>query len=161
MRAGGITVEIERLPSVLSKLRRDDLFAASWRRALERATVLVKERVPEVAPRDSGRLAASRAHRLDARPVPRYGVVSVQAVRGKARYPFVLQAGHRRPKGMTRRQARVAPAGSLIELHYRRGRLAGQSTRGWLNRAARSVQSRVNSILANAAREIERRWQSP
>lgn len=178
-RPSTFSVEIEGLGRLVAKLRHEDpIYAAPWREALQRATLTTEAEAKRVAPTASGRLRASIGHRLDARPVPRWGMVSTDATAADGtRYPFVLQAGRRSPKRgriqVTTKRGRVttrlagrrawrritAEAGNWISLHYRSGSRRGQSTRAWLNLALRATQQKINGLLQEAARKIEREWE--
>jgi hypothetical protein len=162
----------------LSKLQRflreaEPFYARPWKEALERATQQTEQEAEKVAPVASGKLRASITHRMDARPIPKWGIVSTDATAADGtRSPFVLQGGHRTPRrgfqtidtGKKSRTVLVskrnwrkmsATAGTLINLHYRG---TGRSTRGWLNKALAMMRSRINSILQDAERKIEREW---
>ena len=170
-------IEILGINKILRHLKQDSpVHAQPWRAAVQEATVLVEQEAMKVAPSASGHLRASITHRLDPRPVPRWGIVSTDATAADGtRYGFVLQSGKRTPKrrgvrvekvsksgkvsrrqvGRRAFQAMTAKAGRWISLHYAG---SGRSTRAWLNRALDVNQGRVNSILDKAATAIERRW---
>lgn len=141
-----VEVKIDGLRSLLGKFRGEPVYARAWRRALHRVSLAVKLEARQRAPKLSGRTAKGVYYRMDRHPVPLYSVVSDRARRKGVRYPFVLEAGHRRSK-----------RGRDVPLHYRG---TGRSTRGWFSSLQNEVQGWVNRELREAVRLIEERWEA-
>lgn len=155
-------VEIRGLSKLTRNLAADHLLADTWRKAMERVTQEAESEAKDRAPHLTGKLRASLTHRLDARPIPLYGVVTANAENKGFRYPFALDAGHRTPgrphrRGVTvkrwRRQSYMR--GTLIQLHYAG---TGKSTAKWFSGSVDKIQGKINNILNDAARRIEQQW---
>ncbi len=155
-------IAIEGLNQLRKKLSTDYLLGGNtWRGAMSEATLLAKSSAAKNAPKASGQLGGTLTHRLDARPVPKYGIVMANAQNRGFRYGFALEAGFRTPKkargiGRKRWRAAVKETGGRIALHFRG---TGKSTRGWFRGSLLDVQRRINGILDKAARKIEQRWE--
>ncbi|MDO8704076.1 MAG: hypothetical protein Q7J84_03940 [Sulfuricaulis sp.] len=127
------------------KLQKGALYRDAWKEAMLTATEVVEKKAIKNAPKQTGALKAGIKHKLDPSPVPLYGIVSTNAMRGGVRYPFVLNSG--KGKG-----------GSVLHQRHGGKKSRGKGTRGWFSRALAGNQNRVNRILARAARLIERAW---
>jgi len=131
-----VNVQIEGLAALRRKLRKDVLLAPPLQAAMAATVGDAVQLVERAAPRRSGRLAASITHRIDARPVPTWGRVSVTARRRSRAYP----RGYRYPR--------------LLE--YGAKSRHQRWFRGTINPARTALRRHVES----ASRYIERVWAS-
>lgn len=148
---------------VLGKLSQaNPIYAKPFRAAMNQAWEIVSKRAHERAPRESGATEEGLGGRIDARSVPLWATVTLAgAPKGGFRYPWVVEAGRRRPKGQgyasIGRYTRMFKP--TIILHYRSGPRLGRKTRGWFKGSLTGAKKRIDALLTKAAREIESQWQ--
>jgi hypothetical protein len=113
-----ISLKVEGLSELISRAKSDELLARPWRRALGRISFNIKKMVRAEAEVHSlsGRTARGVFYKMPKTPMPLYSFVSDRAKRKGARYPFVINAGHRKGKN------------GDVQLHWRG---TSQSTAGW------------------------------
>ena len=129
-----LNIQVEGLAELQRKLRKEVLFAPPLRSAMN-ATVEDAARIVESrAPRASGRMAASVTTRLDKRPVPTWGRVSVTARSRSKKYP----RGFRYPR--------------MLEYSAKSGH------QRWFRNAVTPARSVLARHLESAKRHIERIW---
>ncbi len=137
-----VRADIQGIDKLLAKLSKSaQVYAEPWRRALTTLTEETEQAERQAAPHNRGELEARMTHRLDARAVPEWGIVSNDAASKRGyRYGFALNASDR--------------------YHYRSGVRAGEPTKGWFTKAFQRMRQRVEKLLGEAAKEIESRWQT-
>lgn len=150
--AGKVSVKIEGYDELRAKLAGDPIFARPWVKALGKATEYGKTTAQGRAPRDSGTLAGGMTSRLQASPIPFYGVVSNDVQKRGARYGFILNAGWRKSK---RGRFRAGAAGRISIFHFRG---TNRLTKGWFSGTLAKIRPEVNRLLDAAAKEIESAW---
>lgn len=136
-----LTWKIDGMNRVLRKLGTTEggsIIAEPWTRALRSLVDEAQSDVRATAPHASGRLDAKTTGRLQATPIPKWGVVTTTASNRGYRYPWALEASAR--------------------FHYRSGPMKGRPTKGFFKRVRDALQGKVNRVLEEAAREIERRF---
>ena len=117
-----MNIQIEGLAALQRKLRKDVLLAPPLRSAMSATVEDAARLVTSRAPRATGRLATSVTTRLDKRPIPTWGRVSVTARRRSKkfprgfRYPRMLEYSPKSPHQRWFRGA-VIPAKSALARH--------------------------------------------
>jgi len=132
-----VNVRIEGLAALQRKLRKEVLLAPPLQDAVTATVTDTVQLVERAAPRRSGRLAASITHRIDARPVPTWGRVSVTARRRSRAYP----RGFRYPR--------------LLEYSAKSHHL------GWFRGTFLPARDALRRHVEEARRQIERIWAAP
>jgi len=138
-----LTASIDGMNRVLRKLGTTEggaIYAEPWTRALRSLVDEAQRDVRATAPQDTGRLDAKTVGKLQASPIPKWGVVTTNATNRGYRYPWALEASNR--------------------YHYRSGSRRGQTTKGYFARVRDELQGKVNRVLADAARDIESKFNS-
>jgi len=129
-------VGIEKLLEKLSTTK--PIYAAPWRKALTMATEELEGLERRMAPHNTGRLEARMTHRLDAKAVPEWGIVSNDATSARGfRYGWALDAS---------------------PMHFRSGPRRGRPTKGWFTGTFHRFRKRVDELLGQAAKEVEAAW---
>jgi hypothetical protein len=129
-----VSIEVEGLAKLQEKLRTDVLLAGPLTDAMTAGLADVVRIVESRAPRRTGRLAASVTSRVDQRPVPTWGRVSVTASKHTRKYP----RGYYYPR--------------LLEYTAKFGH------ERWFRGAIPPAQVALARHLAAAKRSIERIW---
>jgi hypothetical protein len=117
-----LNIRVEGLPALLRKLRKDVLLAPPLQAAMSATVTDAVHIVERAAPRRSGRLRTSITSKVDARPVPTWGRVSVTARRRSRthprgfRYPRLLEYSGQSPHQRWFRGA-VIPARAALRRH--------------------------------------------
>jgi hypothetical protein len=117
-----VRIRVEGLAELQRKLRKEVLLAPPLKHAMRSTIREAAELVTSRAPRASSRMATSVTHRVDARPVPTWGRVSVPARRRSRkhprgyRYPRWLEYSSKSPRRGWFRQA-VIPARGILARH--------------------------------------------
>ncbi len=178
-----ISAKVEGLNKILPKLRESDpIYAQPFREAFKKLIDLLEGRVQKRAPWGKGRLAVSVTGKMDANPIPFWGLVTATAENKGFRYPFALEAGKGKKSGtrlewQTYKSTRInRKTGALIKpwsgirtkvvetwdsqatLHYRSGRRQGKPTRKWFSGARGGLAKMATKFLDAAAKQIEQRW---
>jgi hypothetical protein len=140
-----VRANISGIDKTLAKLRSaDPIYAQPWKRGLTALTEETEEAERQAAPKRTETLAGSVTSRMDARPVPEWGLVTATAVAenvdkkrgGKFRYGWALNAASR----WGRKGRSITP------------------NKGWWAKTFKRMQRRVNEVLGTIAKEIEAKW---
>lgn len=129
-----VSIQVEGLAALQRKLRKEVLLAPPLKYAMTAGTEDAARIVMSRAPRASGRLAASVTTRMDKRPVPTWGRVSVTARRRSKKFP----RGFRYPR--------------MLEYSAKSGH------KGWFRGASIPARSALSRHVESAKRMIERIW---
>jgi hypothetical protein len=140
-----VDIKVEGLNELIDRVRSDELLARPWRRALGRISMNIKKMVRAEAATHSlsGRTARGVFYKMKREPMPLYSIVSDRAKRKGARYPFVVNAGHRRMSY------------GDVQLHWRG---TGQSTAGWFTSLQNHFQGLINNALGTAVDQLLNHW---
>ena len=158
MGRGTSIVKVEGLNRLLKKLRyADPIYAEPWRAMMAGLAERGHELAVQRAPRLTGHTAGSVTHTMHQWKVPLWVKISNDATSERGvRYPFVLNAGHRRPSGRGLTKNRRSPTTeATIKLHYRG---TGKSTRRWFSGVLTILRRELKSKLADTARAVEAQW---
>lgn len=135
-------IRVAGLEDVQRKLRAEHLYAEPLREALREAGELVKREAEGGAPVDTGRLKSRIRLTVSKAKVPKAAFVRLNVTKRGFRYPWALNTSRKRV------------------YRFRSGPRRGSPTRGWFTAARDKTSPHVNAILARAARQIERQWQT-
>lgn len=142
-----INIKLEGIQYLLERLNFEHpIYAEPWKEALRKATEILRQRTKARAPRKSGRLAASVTGKLAYGRMPKYGIVTASAENKGFRYPFALNYG----------KGKKLKSGGWAVTHYKG---TGKKTKGWFSGASRGIRKEIEQLLANAAKQIESKWQ--
>ncbi len=139
-----LKASVSGLDELLSKLWAEPIHARPWRNALRAAINLGVRVAQSRAPKETGKLARTVRGKLARTRVPEWGVVTAGRSRKGFRFGFALDAGHGKRR-----------TGTRYEFHFRG---TDRSTQGWFTDTRDVVQSEVNRLLSQAAKEIEASW---
>lgn len=156
-----IDAEVLNAEEIAKKLD-ESLYADAWGDAFRELTEWINAKAHRRAPKgDTGQLESSLTMAMDPRPVPLWAKISTDAVSpGGVRYPFVLEAGYRAPRGQgsaASRRRGVLAAESRIALHKRGTR---RTTRKWLRGSLGGAHRKFMTLLSAAVMKIEAKWRS-
>jgi hypothetical protein len=129
-----VSIEVQGLARLQRKLRKEVLLAPPLAEAMTAGLADAVRIVESRAPRRTGRLAASVTSRLQQKPVPTWGRVSVTARSRSKKYP----RGYRYPR--------------LLEYSAKSGH------RRWFRDAIKPAQVALSRHVEAAKRSIERIW---
>jgi hypothetical protein len=133
-------IEIRDFDEVVGRLAADALLAQPLHDAFDRVDDVLVADIERHRPTDAFSAIGAFQTEVDSAPIPRFARVSVENLK----------------------DFRVAQALNFASdrYHYRKGPFAGRSTRGWFTAAATRQQRKIDSIMDDAARQIEQNWSS-
>lgn len=154
-----VKVRVEGLNEIRAKLEKgSELYAEPVRKVFEQVTSDVEAKAKQRAPLRTGRLAGSIRSEISPRAMPLWAKVTVGGTSATSfRYPWALEAGHRRSAGQGYgRLGRKATAHAAnIVFHYAGTR---KRTRRWFRGAARGIRKTLTTLLAQAVKEVQAKW---
>lgn len=158
----GVDVQVVGADAIVAKLQDASMYGPAWKDVFEQVADWVYSKAQKRAPMDTGNLLAGMALQKDARAIPTWAKITNNAVSDKGmRYPFVLEAGRRAPRGLgmaaTNRRTALRDVSQYIILH-RRGRKS--TTRKWLRGSLGGARKQALTLCFAAAMKIEREWSS-
>lgn len=139
-------IQVEGLRDLKKKLKAEEAFAEPLRAAYAEAAAIGEEEAKRRAPRLTGKTLAAIYSSVDKKPVPKWGAVRTRTVN--------------RASKKTGKKFRYAWALNYSKSRYRYRSSGSGPTYDWFTGAIRSIKDRISGILTNAAREIEKQWQT-